>query len=127
VVDIKLRDSDLQLASIVYSILEVLRVASILLQPAMPASASLLLAALGLEQEADNDALKSSNGSLLTSWASAVPGKAQLHDFSPNVSSSLILFPKPAFDGVGKASSGGAALSKKAARKAVATRPGSQI
>jgi methionyl-tRNA synthetase len=114
----KLRDSDLQLVSIVYTILEVLRVSSILLQPAMPTTALQLFEALGLTQGLETDALTPTRKSL-TSWASAVPCIAQPHHFSPNVKSSLILFPKPAFEGAGKENSGGAAMSKKAARKAV--------
>ena len=123
-VNFKLRDSDHQLVSIVYTILEVLRVASILLQPAMPTTALKLLEALGLKQGLESDALTPTRKSL-TSWASAVPCVAQPHHFSPNVKSSLILFPKPAFEGAGKENSGGATLSKKAARKAVSKGGGS--
>jgi hypothetical protein len=79
---------NLRLAACVYATLESLRVAAVLLQPAMPDCAPRLLRALGLGAE----------HARLTAWASAAPGLALPHHYRPDLSGPpLILFPKPAF------------------------------
>jgi hypothetical protein len=79
---------NLRLAACVYATLESLRVAAVLLQPAMPDCAPRLLRALGLGAE----------HARLTAWASAAPGAALPHHYRPDLSGPpLILFPKLAF------------------------------
>ena len=121
---VELTPEQLRLAGTLYTILESLRVAAVLLQPAMPACAPRLLAALGL-YEADG----ATPAARLTAWASASPGAAMPHNFQPRLDlGPLILFPKPAFTGPGAdAGAAGAAsagveqpLSRKAKRRLAA-------
>jgi methionyl-tRNA synthetase len=82
-----LSPSSLRLAGTLYTFLEVLRVAAILLQPAMPTVAPKLLAGLGFDASAHR----------LAQWSTASPGLASPADFRVHIGDGgpFILFPKP--------------------------------
>jgi methionine--tRNA ligase len=84
-----LSERSLRLAALVYALLETLRVAAILLQPAMPATAPRILAHIGLDPAA---------GHPLAAWHAARAGAAaphQLRGAHPALPPLGVLFPKP--------------------------------